>query len=337
MNHTNPSPHSSPSKGRPALRLVKTNDLSREDWLTVRKRGIGSSDAAAAVGLNPYQSQLELWMIKTGRDADLPKIDPHDESSPTYWGSLLEPIVAAHYTKRTGNRVRKINAVLQHSDADKAWMLANIDREVMGAGDVQILECKTAGEFGARLWKDGVPEYVQLQVQHQLAVTGKAAADVCVLICGQEIRVHRIERDDALITRLVALERQFWHYVEADIPPPADGSDSAATALQALYPRDTGETLDLRDDREFSAAFADLVAIRAEIGNLELLESQLKQKLQQRMGEAGKALFETGDVSWKRSKDGVALDVKRLLTEQPGLLERYPLIKTGSRRFLVQT
>ena len=38
---------------RPALRLVSTKDLPREDWLTVRRTGIGSSDAAAAVGLNP--------------------------------------------------------------------------------------------------------------------------------------------------------------------------------------------------------------------------------------------------------------------------------------------
>jgi len=56
---------------RPALRLVKTNDLSRDEWLTVRKGGIGSSDASASVGLNPYQSQLELWMVKTGRDGGL--------------------------------------------------------------------------------------------------------------------------------------------------------------------------------------------------------------------------------------------------------------------------
>jgi len=66
-------------------------------------------------------------------------------------------------------------------------MLANIDREVVGSPDVQILECKTAGEFGSRLWRDGVPEYVQLQVQHQLAVTNKAAADVAVLVCGQDL------------------------------------------------------------------------------------------------------------------------------------------------------
>jgi len=141
-------------KPRPALRLVKTHDLPRDDWLEVRKTGIGSSDAAAAVGLNPYQSQLELWLIKTGRDEGLPKVDPHDEESPMYWGNILEPIVAAHYTRRTGNRVRKINAVLQHPDPDKFWMLANIDREVIGVSDVQILECKTAGINGARLWKE---------------------------------------------------------------------------------------------------------------------------------------------------------------------------------------
>jgi hypothetical protein len=41
--------------------------MERDDWLEVRRTGIGSSDAATAVGLNPYQSQLELWMQKTGK------------------------------------------------------------------------------------------------------------------------------------------------------------------------------------------------------------------------------------------------------------------------------
>ena len=146
------------SKPRPALRLVSTRDMSREQWLRIRKNGIGSSDAAAAVGLNPYQSPLELWMIKTGRDTDMPKINPSDDSSPTYWGTLLEPFVAEFYQRQAGRRVRRVNAILQHPDADKSWMLANIDREVIGVPDVQILECKTAGEFGARLWRHGVPE-----------------------------------------------------------------------------------------------------------------------------------------------------------------------------------
>src|SRR3546814_20445186 len=111
-------------------------------------------------------------------------------------------------------------------------MLANIDPRVVGWPEVQILECKTAGEFGSRLWRDGVPAYVQLQVQHQLAVTVKAAADVAVLLCGQNMEVHRIDRDDDVISRLVVLETRLWNYVENDTPPTAHGRASAARPLR---------------------------------------------------------------------------------------------------------
>jgi len=219
-------------KKQNALRLVDTRTLDRGQWLEVRRGGIGSSDAATAVGLNPYKSQLELWLEKTGRQPgteDAPGMD-----DPRYWGTLLEPYVAVAYQQKTGRRVRKLNAVLQHPTMP--FMLANIDREVVGEPDVQILECKTAGEFGSRLWRDGVPEYVQLQVQHQLAVTGKDAADVAVLLCGQDLQVHRIVRDEEVIARLVVLEARFWECVETDTPPAADGSESAGRALRQLYP-----------------------------------------------------------------------------------------------------
>jgi len=103
----NPVTHPAPTpKARGALKLVKTNKLDREEWLDVRKGGIGSSDAAAAVGLNPYKSQLELWLEKTGRDAELPKTDPNDETSPMYWGTLLEPIVACCCRPKTEPEVK---------------------------------------------------------------------------------------------------------------------------------------------------------------------------------------------------------------------------------------
>lgn len=249
-------------------------------------------------------------------------------------GNDFGAIVAASYTKQTGNRVRRVNAVLQHPTVP--WMLANVDREVLGNRDVQLLECKTAGEFGTRLWRDGVPEYVTLQVQHQLAVSGKQAADVAVLLCGQKLDVHRIERDDALIARLIELEAAFWRYVEADTPPPADGSESADRSLRCLYPG-TGGTVDFTDDRRLSSAFADLVAVRAEIESRQSLEAQLKQIIQQSMGEADRAHFETGSVSFKRSRDGSGVDLKGLLADHPEVATRYAITKPGSRRFLVST
>ena len=322
-----------PRPRRPALKLVKTNELSRADWLEVRRTGIGGSDAAAAVGLNPYKSQTELWLEKTGRGADLPKPDPNDTTEPIYWGTLLEPIVAAAYSKQTGNRVRRINAVLRHPTIP--FMLANLDREVIGVPGVQILECKTAGQFGARHWVDGPPEYVGLQVQHQLAVTGKQAADVAALLCGQQLAVYRIERDDALIANLIALEAEFWRHVEQDIPPPGDGSESADRALRCLYPRDSGGTVDFSDDRQLSAVFADLVAVREQIEAQEVAAARLKQTIQSAMGEASRALFETGEVTFKRSKDGTSTDLERLLADHPELAQQYAIPKPGSRRFLL--
>ncbi|MDH4562301.1 lambda-exonuclease family protein [Pseudomonas sp. BN411] len=323
------------NKARPALRLISTKALPREDWLQIRKQGIGSSDAAAAVGLNPYKSPLELWLEKTGRDTNFPKINPKDEDSPAYWGNVLEPIVAWHYSKRTGYKVRRINAVLQHPNPDLPWMLANIDREVTGADDVQILECKTAGINGARLWQNGVPEYVQLQVMHQLAVTGKQAADVAVLLGGQTLEIHHIARDEQMIARLIELERKFWAYVETDTPPPADGSASAEAALRCLYPEDNGQSVDFSSHAGLAAAYLELKAVRQAIGEKEKREAQLKQLLQQAMGEATRAEFASGSISWKKAKDSSVLDVERLLKDKPHLQVRYAKLKEGSRRFLI--
>lgn len=320
-------------RSRPALRLVDTRELDRKQWLEVRRGGIGSSDAAAAVGLNPYKSMLELWLEKTAQGAAPSQSHQEEDWGPTYWGTLLEPIVAAHYTRQTGNRVRRVNAVLAHPDHQ--WMLANLDREIVGAGDVQILECKTAGLNGARLWHDGVPEYVQLQVLHQLAVTGKAAADVAVLICGQELRIHRIERDETMIAQLIQLEQEFWRMVQDRVAPPADGSDSANRALNQLYPSDFGESLLFARDPYLEGIFQQLLEAKEEQEREERRASELKQAIQQRMGSATTAVFTAGSVTWKRTRDSARFDVERFAQDHPDLFKAYSVTKSGSRRFVI--
>lgn len=320
------------SKQRNALRLVSTRGIDRAKWLEIRQGGIGSSDAAAAVGLSPYKSQLELWMEKTGRVSA--NETPPDQDSPMYWGTLLEPYVATAYTQKTGRKVRRLNAVLQHPTFP--YMLANIDREVIGCPDVQLLECKTAGEFGAKLWKDSVPEYVQLQVQHQLVVTGKEAADVAVLLCGQNLEVHRIQRDDEVIGRLLILETKFWEYVVKDIPPPADGTESAGNALRQLY-RGNDTTVDFSDDEGLSGKFAELAAIKEAIDSQVARAEVLKQALQEAMAESSKAIFRSGEVFFKRAKDSGVIDVKLLARENPSIVAKYTSVRPGSRRFRIST
>lgn len=170
---------------------------------------------------------------------------------------------------------------------------------------------------------------------HQLAVTGKQAADVAVVLGGQHLEIHRIERDEEMIARLIELERTFWRYVETHTPPPADGTASAETALRCLYPEDDGQTVDFRDQPGLSAAFVELKALRQSIEEKHAREAQLKQMLQQAMGEATRAEFANGYVSWRKTKDSVGFDVARLLRDRPHLRDKYPLIKPGARRFLI--
>ena len=316
-------------------RLVNTKSLSHEEWLQFRKQGIGSSDAAAACGIHPYLSMLELWMIKTGRMTS--DIDESIEGySPLYWGNTLEPMVAKYYQEHTGNKVRRVNAILQHPDFDKAFMLANLDYAITGSDEVQILECKTAGEHGAKLWKHGVPLYVTCQVQHQLAVTGKTAAHICVLLCGHEAKIYKVERDERLIESIIEHERLFWQYVETDTPPTPDHSESAARALKLLYPTpEPSSKVDLKDDDGANKLFEQLLSYRDYMQELEQRHDQVKHQLQTLIQDSEIAVFEKGAISWKRSKDSISLDSKAVTKAHPELLAKFSKTRPGSRRFVI--
>ena len=314
-----------------ARRLASTTELTREQWLDIRQLGIGSSDAAVAVGLSPYKCPLSLWLEKTARKA------PEDisQKEAVLWGVELEPVLAQVYTKRTGYKVRRVNAVLQHPE--NTFMLANLDREVVGHPDGPgILEIKTASYHSAPQWEEGVPVAYQCQVLHQLAVTGHAWAEVAVLIGGQDFRIYRIERDEEKIGDLIRREAHFWQQVRQDWQPEPDGSSDAAAALGWLFPRDDGQTVDLSDSPEFNQLFGQLLQLREQKEVVEQQESLIKQRLQATLGEATAGLFADGKITWKRSKDRLAPDLERLGQDHPDLLSHYVKPVPGSRRFTIQ-
>ncbi|MDD5300565.1 MAG: YqaJ viral recombinase family protein [Gallionella sp.] len=314
-----------------AVRLVSTRNLSREEWLSVRGGGIGSSDAAAAVGISSYKSPLELWLEKTGRQ-EAPDLAANDA---VFWGATLEHIIANVYAERTGVKVRRLNAVLQHPEYH--FMLANLDRVVQHPMDGNgVLEVKTAGVNSAQFWEEGVPDGYQCQVLHQLAVTGKEWCDVAVLIGGQDFRVYRVIRDEARIADLIQREAKFWQYVIDDIPPPVDGSESSGRALASMYPSDKGDVLDCTEDAGMNKLFSDYWAYRQQREAAEAQEELLKQQLQERLGFASGAVLGDARISWRKSKDSTTTDFKRLAEENPEWIKLYEIPKPGTRRFLVQ-
>ena len=47
--------------------VVKTSNLTREEWLKYRTKGIGGSDVSIIAGINPFKSVHQLWLEKTGQ------------------------------------------------------------------------------------------------------------------------------------------------------------------------------------------------------------------------------------------------------------------------------
>lgn len=320
---------------RPALKLVNTTSTDREKWLITNGFVVGSQDAAAAVGRDPSKSRLALWMEKTGRAASVSPGNTKGEMVPRFWKSILEPIVVAQYTKRSGNKVKKVNRVLQPPDPDLQWMTARQDREVSGSDKIRILMSLSVGLAEAGLWKEGPPEYIRLEAMHLLAVSGEHAVDLAVLIGGEKLEIHRIERDEELVAALIQLESEFWHCVVSDTPPPADGSDSSSQALQHLYPVTRPRCIDLRQNPNLNMAYVELKALKQTILKHRKREALLTQQLQLAIGSASRALLAGGEISWTCSGDTTVLDVDQLIADRPNLKARYSRLKKGDRTFTI--
>lgn len=171
--------------------------------------GIDSSEAAAILGLDPVRTSLDIWHEKRGLLTQ-PEVRLDQDEGRVSWQFILEPLVAAVYSKRTGNPIKRVSKTLRHPAYP--WMGAAIRWEV-GSPEVQLLHCLQVPPRDMPQWQKGVPEHLHIDLQHLLAVTGQLAVDVAVLDGGKAV-ILRVERDEALIERLIEAEAQFWGYVE---------------------------------------------------------------------------------------------------------------------------
>lgn len=77
--------------------LSSTANMSREEWLSIRQKGIGGSDAAVVLGLSKWKTPFELWLEKTGQ-----VMPEESQSEAAYFGTILEDVVAKEFELRSG-------------------------------------------------------------------------------------------------------------------------------------------------------------------------------------------------------------------------------------------
>ena len=310
----------------PATILTSTENMPYEEWLEYRKRGIGGSDAAVVCGISRYKTPVELWMEKTNQ------LPPQEAGEAAYWGTQLEGLVRAEFTKRTGIDVARVNQILQSET--HPFMLANLDGVCTHPDYGPCgFEAKTASAYKAGEWEDAIPDEYQLQIQHYMAVTGYEGFYIAVLIGGNTFRWRFVKRDEELISMLTELEADFWARVEQELPPPLDGSDASAKFLAGRFPDSVPRSQIALPDaaasliRQYDTACERLKAITEQKQEAENL---LKEMLgDNETGTAGDRI-----VTWK-SIVQERLDSRTLKAEHPLLFKKY-VNKTSYRRFSIK-
>lgn len=275
---------------------------NRERWLHERRRGIGSSDAPAILGLSPFSSPLAVYTEKLGLRED------REQSDAMRWGSILEPVIAREFAAETRRKYRMAGNLIRSTE--RPWQLATLDaeQECDGRPGVGVLEIKaTAYRVGD--WTEGVPAHVFAQVQHQLSCTGYRWASVAVLMNGCKLAWADVERDDAFIDGvLVPAEAEFWRRVVAQEPVAPDGSEASAAALKALYPADSGATIELPGD------LIDLDREREEIAEqmkaLDARKGEIDAAIKAAIGEASVGVLLNGVSYSHRLQKRAAFAVK---------------------------
>lgn len=306
-----------------------TLEMTHQEWLADRRKGIGGSDVATILGLNKWKSPYQLWLEKTGQ-INLEESD----SEPAYWGNVLEEVVAREFCERTGKKVRRRNQVFEHEEYP--FLRANIDRDVVGEN--ALLECKTANQFLAKDW-DGeeIPTSYLCQVQHYMNVMNYDHAYIAVLIGGQKFIWKRIERDQKIIDMITERLVEFWESnVLGGTEPPIDGSKAASDFLNERYADQGTEEITL------SESFDELIRYLNEMKDSEKiikeeiakLENQIKSELGKKDAVIG--ITPKHVISWK-SVASNRLNKKLLAAKYPKAVDDPDIYQTSeSKRMTIK-
>ena len=286
-----------------------------------RLTGLGGSDLGAILGLNPYRTPHDVWLEKTRRHT------PEVDGIHLRHGQWNEQFIADEYTRATGLRTQRYNAMLRHPEAP---LIGHVDRLVIPEGakiasykaEIRTdrgLECKTASAFAAGRdseWgpagTDQVPQSYLLQIAGYQALTGCERWDLAALIGNSDLRIYHFTRDRELESYILEEASRWWRdYVVADVPPPPS---SELEARQRWPGHSPGRALEA--DESLYTDLTLLARLKAEIRDYEKQEQALKDRILPALEDAEVATWAGKEIiTYRANKASDKTDWKALADE----------------------
>lgn len=219
-----------------------------------RRKWVGASEVAGLLGCSPWTTAFQLYHEKRG---SLPRADL-DGAERVEAGRFLEPAIGRWAAFKWAWEIENVRAYIPHPTVEQFG--CSLDFATIDGGDPVEIKNVDRSVFREKWESEGeellsAPAEYLVQVQAQLACTGKARGWIVACVGGNQLFRMEVERHDALIARMEKAVTDFWRRVRAGDEPPVDfGSD--LEALSALYGASARPVVDLTASNELPAACA---------------------------------------------------------------------------------
>lgn len=271
---------------------------NEQQWLERRVFDVTSTESPALFNLSPYLTEFELFHNK--RDAIVIRLEPSERMR---WGNRLESAIAYGAAEDQGWTISKLDVYM--SDLD-IRMGSSFDFQIDSSSDGPgIMEIKNVDrlEF-ARNWIDHgngqieAPEHIEMQVQHQMAVSGHRWCAIVALVGGNEQKVLLRNADAEIAQSIRDKVQAFWKRVSDNTPPSADYTRDAEFIIKKLHAQsDPDLVFDASGDDELIDTLDQYRFVSKEIADMEKIKDKHKAKILERIGKASKVLTPFGTLS----------------------------------------
>lgn len=272
---------------------------SKDHWLALRGLDITSTESPALFGLSPYETPFELWHRK--KSGDLTSLNDNERMQA---GRHIEPAIAAIVAERFGVFVEPLKTYARDTESR---MGSSFDFRITFDGDEEnevtrmfrkhgpgILECKNVDFLVHRdKWTaDECPDHIEIQLQHQLELTGMEWGIIAALVGGNKIWLYIRARDAAVGHAIRQRIAAFWISIANNSPPPPVYPDDAEAVIALHQFASPGSVLDARADQSFAELAAEYRRLGKEIEAMEEARSVLKADIFTRAGEVSKVFLQ---------------------------------------------
>lgn len=311
---------------------------NHDEWLKSREGGIGSSEVATVLGVNPYDTPYQLWLRKTGRV----KVEER-ENFLMKAGHYLEDAISHFCADEAGLDIVKSSAAeFVVVDKDKPFLRVSPDRYAFPAGakhtadNKVVIECKSTQK---PVDPDNISRYWFCQVTYQLHVTGIPMAYVAWLTQGRDFGCKPIYYDPDFAAFIAEEVERFW------VDCVLGGREPALSTIQDViikFPRHEEGKKAYADD-DLVSLWGDLRDTNEEMRRLQSRKEEIESAMKAAMLDAERLVIPADNdnpertiATWKASKDTSKFDIERFREENPGLYDSYLKPVQGSRRFTLK-